>query len=550
MGILKLLGEFSFDGNVVYVSNQEIAIEHFYFPYIIKIENVSLRTEFKYGGVETVERGSISFSTRLWDDSGYKWPPPDNATLTLKSTFSDEAHADTILNNARLVRVSGDNLATDVTYDIFITDILDVDLLKTTLSITARTTTSYEGIETVLPIAVGTVVYAKPLRLNDYSGYPCYYGIGVTGTLHTDWHVYDDGVDICSNVTEGGAGTTGVGTFYLYYSAVGEVSISGNGVFSSGSSMAQSIEALIEFVIGDNIDITSTYARSGDAKIGHYAQSQISLRRYLSLLCASHGHYARFVTESNLELIKIEQAFNTSSTAYTDTKILPISYDVESSKIRSIKMSWPYREQVDEGGRVYVKEETREISRNNSAFWAGTVTSTSSNKLINSGEDFDYNSGYNDSEYLGGDMMRYGMHVRCVDTGDVSTVVSIDSGTQLTLADDIFTSTYGYEIGLSYSTGQDLSLEAYSLDEDTIQRNIKFILNVLHERVCYVSVPYLETTTYEFNYTNGMFCVETSRFERVLNLFYNKIIGVIFNFEKNILIYIVMGTIYEENPLT
>ena len=346
------------------------------------------------------------------------------------------------------------------------------------------------------------------------------------------------------------AGTTGVGTFYLDYSAVGEVSISGNGVFSSGSSMAQSVEALIEFVIGDNIDITSTYARSGDAKIGHYAQSQMSLRRYLSLLCASHGHYVRFVSESNLELIKIEKAFSVVSTAYTDTKILPVNYDVESSKIRSLKMSWPYREQVDEGGRVYVKEETREISRNNSAFWVGTATSTSSNKLINSGEDFDYNPGYNDPDYLGGDMMRYGMHVLCVDTGDTSTVVSVDSGTQLTIVDDIFTSTYDYEIGLSYSTGQDLSLEAYSLDEDTIQRNIKFILNVLHQRVCYVSVPYLETTTYESKYVNGMFCVEVSRFERELNLFYNKIIGVILNFEKNTIIYIVLGTIYEENPLT
>ena len=543
-----ILGTLSFDGNIAYVSTQEVAVEHFYFPYM-KIDSISRRPEFQYGGVEVVDWGTVSFSTRLWDDTNYRWPPPETATLTLKHTLTNEAGATTLVSNAELTRVNDGDSALEIRYDVFISDILGTDLLKTTSSITARSTTSYEGIETPLPMAVGTVEYAKPLRLNDYGTYPCYYSANMTGTLHTDWHVYDDGVDICSNVTEGTGGTTGTGTFYLDYSAVGEVSISGNGVFASGTTISDAVDAIVTLVTGESVTVTSTNARAGDAKIGDYAESQVSLQKYLSMLCASHGHYLKFTSDSVMELTKVEKSFSPSTTTYTDTQILPVNYSADASRIRSIKAGWPYREQVDEGGRVYVKEVTREASRSNSAFWVGTATSTSTNKLIDSSEDFDYNPGHNDTDYLGGDMMRYGMHVLCTETDATTTVTAVDSGTQLSLADDIFTSTYGYEIGMSYSRGQDMSISAYSIDEDTIQRNLKFIMNALHYRKVFVRIPF-DSDEFLSLFSEGIFVAEINRFERDTMLYYNKIVGLLLDFEKEIVTYTVIGTVYEENPLS
>lgn len=544
-----ILGTLTLDGVTTYVSNQEVAVEHFYLPYIAKIDNVSIRPEYQYGGLEITEWGSISFSTRLWDNTNYNWPPSETATLTLKHTLTNEAGATTIVSSANLVRVNDGDTALDVRYDIFINDILGVDMLKTTNSITARSTTSYEGIDTVLPMAVGTVVYQPPLRLNDYGGYPCYHSMYMTGTLDTDWHVYDDGVDICSNVTLGAGGTTGVGTFYLDYTAVGEVSISGNGVFASGAAMATAIDDLVTCVTGEAVSVTDTYARTGDAKIGDFVESQVSIQKYLSKLCASHAHFIKFTSSTVMELVKIEKCFEPTSTTYTDTKILPVAYNADSSRVRSVKTSWPYREQVDEGGRVYVKEVTREATRTNSVYWDGTVTSTSANKLINSAEDFDYNSGYNNADYLGGDMIRYGMFVSCVDTGSTSYVAAVDSGTQLTIADDIFTSTYGYEIGYSFDRGQDVNIESFSIDETTILDNLKWIMNILHQRKAYVSIPF-DSDEFLSIFTEGVYTIETNRLERVTQLYHNKIIGIIYDFEDEVVTYTISGSVYEENPLT
>lgn len=92
-----------------------------------------------------------------------------------------------------------------------------------------------------------------------------------------------------------------------------------------------------------------------------------------------------------------------------------------------VKLRWS-----DDGGHTWTNQMTRTLYTTSST---GSSTSTSASKLINSGATFST------------DGVQVGMNVYNTTDGTNTTVVSVDSETQLTLADDIFVSGEEYQIG-------------------------------------------------------------------------------------------------------
>ena len=545
------------------ISNDELELEHYWEPWVTKIDNISFTMEYKYGGVLLPEWGSISISAKAFDSVNELQIPPKFIYLQVEYTQTTEAAATTLISNAVGELVNSDDL--EVTYNIYIEDILDIPLLDKTSSITARATTSYDGVDVVIPRAIGEIIYQAPLRLNDYdidssAGFakPTYHTGYLQGTKHTDWHIYDDGVDICSNATVGNSGTTGADTFYLDYEAVGEVTVSGYGTFPMSTGITDAIDAILSLKI---LTVTgvATYERSGASEISDWVDSQILLRQYISKLAACHAHLLNLsiVLDSGFVLfycVKLEHAFSPTVSVWTDNEFLPVNIENDASPITILKTNYPYREQVDEGGRVFVKEVINELVRVNSAYWEGVSENTSSSAsdvLLDTGVAawFTRIPASNATNlWLGSDQIRNGHYVLNIDDQIDSYVVSILNEHELQLNDDIFVGGENYEIGYKFKHGQELSVDSLSLDEDTINDNLKFIMNFLHQRFWDVSIPMDLNTLQQSVYgVAGMYVVEERRYSQPLYFYYNKIIGMIYDFENELITYKLDGCIYKDS---
>ena len=561
---MSVLVTVTYDDDVTLrISNEELALEHYWEPWLVSVDNVSFQMEYTYGGAAIPEWGSLSISIKAFENEDEIWPPPKFINVVIEHTKTTEAAAETLFENVVGNLVSMDDVS--ATYNLFIEDELDILLLDTTASITARTTTAYDGTEVIIPRAVGTVVYQTPLRLNDYDGgsstsfdKPCYHTGYMQGTLDTDWHVFDDGVDICANVIVGTSGTSGDDTFYLNYEAVGEVTVSGNGTFDSGEDITDSVDALIT-AKGLSANGVNTYQRTGDAKIGDWVSTQTTLKRYISKLSASHGHLFSVLATSPTVVfysIKLEYEFASLTLVFTDVDVLPVNYENQEVPIFGVKTTWPYREQVDEGGRVFVKEVTNELNRDNSVYFYGTADNSSSGEyssaapflLYDASQNFTYSPGSLGGTWAGSDKMRPGFFVKNTDDLTTTTVVEIIDDTILSLNDDIFVGGEDYEIGYHFEHGQELSIQSFSLDESTIKDNLKFIINFVHQRFTNVHIPMETNTIKPTNYgTVGLHVIEEHRFERIIRNYRNKVVGVIYDFENEKIIYRLVGRIYEES---
>lgn len=158
------------------------------------------------GGLVRPTKGSISLTPDLSFTSG---------TIRVYWSDSGDDTALTLVYTGYMLRTS--ITTTAVGYKIYEQQ-YGVDLLDDGVDETGETV--------VVPMATGSVTHRTPQRTGTGTEYR-YYKSGINGTKHTHWHCYDDGVDICANVTE--TATTGTGTFTLSVAPVGEVTVSGTG---------------------------------------------------------------------------------------------------------------------------------------------------------------------------------------------------------------------------------------------------------------------------------------------------------------------------------
>ncbi len=196
------------DDNQYRMSPYGAELENPWFPWV-KIDNPQYSAETAHGGYVSLNFGKAKFKNDLFANH---WPPPKAFGIELLETQTNEAGAVTLLTGT--ARRAGIRTAF-VPYDLF-GPAYDVPALDEA--------DGYEGKPVSLPRAFGPIKHVNPVRLADRDGKPTYHNGYVSGAVGIDWHVYDDGVLIDSNVTDNGDGT-----FSLDAVPVGELTESGIG---------------------------------------------------------------------------------------------------------------------------------------------------------------------------------------------------------------------------------------------------------------------------------------------------------------------------------
>ena len=347
------------------VSNEDVADTHYWDNYIMSVTPLRYQMATIYGGYCKMSFGSIDFNPDMFTDN---WPPPVASGVTFEYTSSDEASKETMFDGGcHLSRISREA----VTYNLYAEE-YDVDLLKTVSDID---TTDYDGnTDAVLPRAFGTITHQTPVRLADVGGYPTYHNGYITGTKGTDWHIYDDGVNIDANVTDNGDYT-----FALSATPVGEVTISGTAEYAdllSAMAWACSVWNLgLSFNIGDMTaalqyndgDITwenddTTWAdtlANAEYPLAYWASSQRVMIEFFSDLC-SWLCCLFYIRSSTLFLL--DMANTNSSRTLTEYDMMPSDYSYENP-VAMLSAKWQTRDAVEETIGKYVKTYDHETSQ-------------------------------------------------------------------------------------------------------------------------------------------------------------------------------------------
>jgi len=183
---------------------------------VINIDPIAYRMDEIYVGMVRINGGNIVIALSAFNSAA--WWLPDISYLCVVSITDTDESAAVVVMEGTIYRKKIDP-PTSVSYDFYQNDI------STNLLTTA---TDYNGDTVVLPKAFGHVNYVIPVRLPDAGGGNRRYSAGgLTGTKHTHWHVYDDGVDVCSNAT-----AISSNVFEYTVTPAGELTISGTGTSS------------------------------------------------------------------------------------------------------------------------------------------------------------------------------------------------------------------------------------------------------------------------------------------------------------------------------
>lgn len=291
-------------------------------PQLVSFESPQYRLTKAHGGVSRLSFGGASYSPDLFLSD---WPPQVSCPVTCKYTATNDATPETFfVGTAHLSQITQDQ----ITYDYY-DDAYDVDLLEET--------TDYNSDTVPLPRALGAVVHVNPVRLPDVTGDPCYHKGYVSGTKGTDWHVYDDGVNIDSNVTD-----EGDGTFTLSAAPVGEVTLSGTGDLID-------LEDLIEWACGATLLNLTSDTTDWDNTIpdfSYWASSQKNILDFISDACAWFCHLV-YIKATTLYLVDMDT--DVATRTITEYQFFPSTYEYQPP-IYIARAEWVERE----AGEFYV----------------------------------------------------------------------------------------------------------------------------------------------------------------------------------------------------
>jgi hypothetical protein len=246
---------------------------HYWDPFVKTIQETRREISQPWGGYCKIDWGSIDFSPELFES---EWPPPltidiqidHGETEAAKSTiFLGIGHLDTF--DMRTVRYK---LFEDAPDDLALSDAPD-----------------YDGeTDRVYPLALGTVTYRKAMQKDSNT----WHLGGIGGTKHTDWHVFDDGVDICSNATDNLDGT-----FDLSVAPVGTVTLSG-----THDDIATLADLFDWGATALGLTLDTTKARSPSPSIGFWLDEQTQVLDVLRRASEACGH-CFYTTSTSIYLI-------------------------------------------------------------------------------------------------------------------------------------------------------------------------------------------------------------------------------------------------------
>ena len=322
--------------NVLYVSLEGFVGDHYWDGVIATVTPPQYNLANAWGGHCRMSFGSISLSPAAVDESTL-WPPPVNFDLAMYYAGTTEGAKETLFQGiAHLSSFSRESIE----YELY-GDNLDAELLAEA--------EDYAGDTVPLPRAFGDIQHQQPVRLPDVSGYPTYHKAYLSGTKGTDWHVYDDGVNIDANVTDNGDGT-----FKLSASPVGEVTFSGHGEDATLSDIVQ--WACDPARLNQNFD--STNAESPSPGINWYATSQGMLIDFVSEICAFAGHLT-YIKDQTLYLVDMDE--DNGSRTLTGSDFFPVQYTYDPP-VSVLTAKWTQRNAVEETIGKYIKNSDKETA--------------------------------------------------------------------------------------------------------------------------------------------------------------------------------------------
>ena len=178
-------------------------------------------------------------------------------------------------------------------------------------------------------------------------------------------------------------------------------------------------------------------------------------------------------------------------------------------------------------------------SADHSIFYTGIANATSDHKLIGNG------FLYLPNAFHGGDMARSGMRVYNATKKTSADVFFVDSDTSLTISENIMEAGDSYQVGYSFLYGDDQEIEAYSNDGATNLKNCEYAISFLHTKRVSTSVPMVDWDGR--GYMDSIQFIERLRYPKTV-IGSGKIIGVTFDWLKELITYDCACTIYEAEP--
>lgn len=330
-------------GYMEFISPEGTALEHWWDDRFVSFDNISRQLAEEHGGYNRMGFGRIAFAQDLFEDD---WPPPINGKITIKYTDSTEAAAVTFFSGtAHLVKITRENVEFELWEEVY-----SADLLSEAIDINGDTVP--------LSMAIGTITHGNPVQLATLATYYRYdlANMSGAGSTHDTWHVFDDGVDICSNITR-----VGNNVFELSATPVGEVTISGIGTVST-------VEEVFDWACGAsylNLTLASSEARAISPRISYWANSQEKVIDFLSSIAAYNTHLF-YTSASTLTLV--DMFVNNSSRTLTEFDFFPAqySYHLPTKKITANWTigeagEWAYAATKDNPAAVYVKRTDKEL---------------------------------------------------------------------------------------------------------------------------------------------------------------------------------------------
>ena len=168
-----LLVQLTIGGVVRYLSDEMLALEHAYKPWVESLSAPSWQMDTEYGGMVKFGFGDITISPGFFKEISV-WPPPVQAEITVLYTTSTEAAATTLFtSNAHLVSYGSDSVQYDIRDYEYLQKLLDEGK-------------DYDGNDVTFPRAFGKVMHVTPIRISNepVNGYYRYRlgGIQTSGT--------------------------------------------------------------------------------------------------------------------------------------------------------------------------------------------------------------------------------------------------------------------------------------------------------------------------------------------------------------------------------
>lgn len=289
-----------------------------------------------YGGYCTLSFGDVTISLDMFDDD-ILWPPPRSMPFTyLYVVGSDESDASILFEGEAYRKTYNKEKATYTLYG----PSYEVSLLAEV--------EGFGGDTAPVPRAFGSVTYQPALKLpDDLSGCPTYHKGYVTGTKGVNWHVYDDGVNIDSKVTDNGDGT-----FKLSVSPLGEVGISGTG------EQTTLVQLFVWACQSGRLGLELDYSLAESHTLSHWASGQMDMLSFLSDVAAFFDHFF-FIRKGKLYLVSMTSDFDVRPV--TESDIMPVDYS-DLTPISEVKARRQTRTPVtaDETEGVYVRVDDQE----------------------------------------------------------------------------------------------------------------------------------------------------------------------------------------------